>query len=560
MKASFTLAQLMLAAGLFGTSQLFGAANESNRDAGKYYQSAIAKKNQGDFDGALADFNNAIKLKPDYVEAFIGRGSAKYKKHDPEGALVDYEQAAKIKPELVEIPNRSGDTNKSSDSILLRPEAAKTAAQVLLLLDSKDYDQLAGLADKLRTSKDRYADGRWKLEDIYNGLVPKRMAPDEEWEKRLTALGRWSVSRPDSITARVAWANAIVQYAWKARGTGLADKVTEEGWQLFFKRLAEAAKVLKEAKALKEKCPFYWEVVLWADLGLQANKSRFNLDFDEAIKFEPDFVHFYTSRATYLLPRWYGSENEWHSDLINAADKIGGENGDLLYAQVLWHMHQRYNQITIEDDPQSRARSDKGFEVIEKRFPNSLAAKIEQAHLPFDAKYAKAVVFNQSGKAKHQKGDLAGAIADYNKAIETLPNNAIAYGNRGNLKRDKGDVEGALADYAKALELKPDHGMAYYNRGKLKQTKGDLVGAMADFNKAIELQPDFAFGYYARASLKQANRDYDGAIADFSKTISLKPTYADAYTARGNLKQYKGDKAGAAEDLNKAANLKAGGQ
>lgn len=49
--------------------------------------------------------------------------------------------------------------------------------------------------------------------------------------------------------------------------------------------------------------------------------------------------------------------------------------------------------------------------------------------------------------------DYAGAIQDYNKAIELNPKYAEAYFNRGGAKFNLQDVFGALADYSKAGEL-----------------------------------------------------------------------------------------------------------
>jgi len=513
-----------------------------------YCQRASVKLAKGDFSGALADYNKAIELKSDDVDAYIGRGDTKYKKGDPDGALADYDQAAKLKPDLAPVPNLA----RIHDAIATN----EIARQALTLLEATNYDKLDDLAAKLRSSKERYADGVWKLVCVYEGLVPSNRAPDEDWETRLSAIGRWAIARPESITARLAWANVLVAYAWKARGGGEVDTVSKEGWRLFGKRLIEAARVLKDAKALKEQCPLYWRVLMIDALGLQVDKTRFNAIFDEAIKAEPDCEGYYYRRAIYLLPQWYGSKGEWQSDLTKSADKIGGENGDMLYAQVVWNMHQSYDMNPFWEDPQSWMRVNKGFEVIEKRFPDSLAAKIERVHLAILANDARAAVYYNSGIDKRDKSDVAGAINDYNKAIEINPNYAKAYGNRGNLKRDKGDLDGALIDYNKAIEIKPDDVLTLYNRAVAKQTKGDLVGAMADFNKTIELQPGFAAGYYGRGALKQANRDYDGAIADYTKAIDLKPDFVQSlYTARGNLRQYKGDKDGAMADFNQAAKL-----
>jgi tetratricopeptide (TPR) repeat protein len=534
------------------------------RDAGYYYRKASVKLTNGDYSGALNDYNKAIQLKPDYVDAFVGRGETKYKKGDPDGALADYNKAAELKPDLVPTPD-----------LARTPEAIVTneiAKQAVALFESKNYDKLDELAAKLRSSKECYADGVWKLASVYDGLVPSNHASDEDWDARLLAIGNWAMARPDAITARVAWANLLVAYAWKARGSGEVDTVSKTGWRLFGQRLIEAARILKDANALKEQCPIYWRVLMTDALGLQFDKTRFNAIFDEAIKAEPDCEGYYYRRAIYLLPQWYGSEGEWQTDLTKSADQVGGEKGDMLYAQVVWNMHRRYDMDPFLDknleNNLSWARLDRGFGLIGKKFPAVLAVKIEQAQLAALFNDTQVMVLNHNGTVKDGKVDFAGAINDYNKAIAINPNYAKAYGNRGNAKSRKGDLDGALADLNRAIEIQPDYVIAFYNRASAKRAKGDMAGAMADFNKTIQLQPNFAAGYAGRAGLKQANGDYDGAIADFTKAIDLttkttdqKPDFVRGlYIARGNLRQYKGDKDGAAADFNQAAKFPKAGK
>ena len=50
----------------------------------------------GDIQGALADYNQAIRLKPDYAQAYLNRGVAKYELGDRQGALNDFRQAAPL--------------------------------------------------------------------------------------------------------------------------------------------------------------------------------------------------------------------------------------------------------------------------------------------------------------------------------------------------------------------------------------------------------------------------------------------------------------------------------
>ena len=107
------------------------------------------------------------------------------------------------------------------------------------------------------------------------------------------------------------------------------------------------------------------------------------------------------------------------------------------------------------------------------------------------------------GAAKIEKGDLDGAIADYNRAIELNPKDARAYYNRGIAKRAKGDLDGAIADFSRAIELDPKYAIAYNNRGIAKDDKGDLDGAIADYNRAIELDPKLAIAYNNRGNAEK---------------------------------------------------------
>ncbi|GCA76137.1 lipopolysaccharide assembly protein B [Microcystis aeruginosa NIES-2520] len=67
--------------------------------AAAYINRGIAKSDLGDKQGAIADYNQAIKIKPDYADAYLNRGVAKSDLGDKQGAIADYNQAIKIKPD-----------------------------------------------------------------------------------------------------------------------------------------------------------------------------------------------------------------------------------------------------------------------------------------------------------------------------------------------------------------------------------------------------------------------------------------------------------------------------
>jgi len=61
-----------------------------------------------DYDRAIADYNTAIQLKPDYAEAFNDRGFAYYLKGDAERAIADYSRAIALRPNYPKAYNSRG--------------------------------------------------------------------------------------------------------------------------------------------------------------------------------------------------------------------------------------------------------------------------------------------------------------------------------------------------------------------------------------------------------------------------------------------------------------------
>ncbi|MBD2461430.1 caspase family protein [Oscillatoria sp. FACHB-1407] len=61
-----------------------------------YAGRGVAKRALGDYQGAIEDYNEAIRLKPDYADDYNNRGAAKLALGDNQGALADYREAAKL--------------------------------------------------------------------------------------------------------------------------------------------------------------------------------------------------------------------------------------------------------------------------------------------------------------------------------------------------------------------------------------------------------------------------------------------------------------------------------
>jgi tetratricopeptide (TPR) repeat protein len=56
------------------------------------------KASQGNFQGAIADYSQAIKVKPNYSAAYSNRGIVRSALDDPEGAMADFNRAIDLNP------------------------------------------------------------------------------------------------------------------------------------------------------------------------------------------------------------------------------------------------------------------------------------------------------------------------------------------------------------------------------------------------------------------------------------------------------------------------------
>lgn len=145
----------------------------------------------------------------------------------------------------------------------------------------------------------------------------------------------------------------------------------------------------------------------------------------------------------------------------------------------------------------------------------------------------KFAAYFRRARAQFAKQDWDNSIADYNSAIQLLPDVAEAYNERGAAYDRKGDRERAISDYSTAIRIGPGNALAYGNRGLAHYKNEAYDLAIADFDEAIRLDPQYSVAYNGRGVAYSKKGDHRKAIADFTEAIRLKGFYANAYNNRG---------------------------
>jgi hypothetical protein len=229
--------------------------------------------------------------------------------------------------QLIMLPP-DGDPNAAEQN----PAQMNYEQRIAAMLVQGQYDDLDRLADKARRDKTRVTGGAWRLTHLYTGLTA--LTKTDTAEQNIGRLKNWVTVNPQSITARVALAQAYTKYAWAARTAATADKVTPEGWKLFNDRIATAHKVLDDAAKLEAKCPQWFSEMQTVALAENWEHDAAADLFARAVKFEPGYIPFYRDYANYLLPKWDGKPGEAADFAKQSADSIGGQQGDYLYFEI----------------------------------------------------------------------------------------------------------------------------------------------------------------------------------------------------------------------------------
>lgn len=112
---------------------IFFAYTSYGQTAEEYFQRGGVKIGSKDYEGALIEFNNGIKLNPNYPKAYNTRGLIKYMLKDFKGAMVDFDKTIELDPEYSDAyKNRGMIKNKNGEYYLAILDFDKALKLVLL--------------------------------------------------------------------------------------------------------------------------------------------------------------------------------------------------------------------------------------------------------------------------------------------------------------------------------------------------------------------------------------------------------------------------------------------
>lgn len=166
-----------------------------------------------------------------------------------------------------------------------------------------------------------------------------------------------------------------------------------------------------------------------------------------------------------------------------------------------------------------------------------------------------AELFFIQGNVAYTKGDYSKAIEFFTEAIQKTPSFADAYNNRGSAKLALDDLAGAIADFEKAASLDNDFVLAKYNLADALSNTERLDESLS-LLKAIENKyKDSSFYYVTLSNIYIQKNNFSEGQQVLQKALNLNKNNDKALTNLGFIQYQEKKYAEAKTNFEKAINL-----
>ena len=289
---------------------------------------------------------------------------------------------------------------------------------------------------------------------------------------------------------------AEVRLAWEARGSGLANTVTEAGWQGFHEHLERAGEHLAAAHQAKPNFPEAPAEMMEVMLGQSGDSRGW---FDKTVAAQIDYFPAYHRMLWSLRPRWGGSHEEMYAFGVECLQtKRFDTRVPEVFLTALNNIAEDAGSTAIYKQPGVYENANDYFTGLIAQnkkmttgtyYPSYHAAfawrcgRFDEARKRFDALGADLnerafLNFNVMGRlAASQAYAMRDGLAETVTAIEQ--------------QAAAGDVAGAAAAYGKAVApLAADDRARYYLRSREKQLQWQQQFAAGQW---VDIKPDKNF-------------------------------------------------------------------
>jgi len=558
--------------------------------AGPLVEQATAKYTAKDYAGAIPLYRQALEITPNDSGVHVDYASALQANDDFTTALSEYQKGFDLDPKNLDLlyfigalKENLGDGNSALK--LYREYVTKKPSAQFVSYAKARIDVLAkNPADvqKMQTTAER--ENSAKAGSLFDDAVKLQAAgqydeADAKYAQLVAAYpreGAYPYARGTNYQAKQDIPNAIIWYekavalaptnpdykrVLNTAKDGQAAIMMDAGVQKYnardFAGAIEAYKQTAAALPKNAKVHTNMAVAYQAMDNFAAARDEYQRGYDLDPKGEVDNLYF-MGPLDETLGRGKQALGDYTKYLQMAAKGTYAKAANDRY-QVLYFNANAVQKMATTKETEALTNANTAYnEAVQLQTEGKLDEAIAKYAVALQASPNADSVLYSLGTAKQAKGDLPGALAEYQKAAAINPKEATykkvikdaksglaapfleaAY-KKQTTKTDKGDYDlaGAIKDYSDALRYDDDPN-SHLNLGTAYQANKMLQQAMQEYLKAAQLDPKLNDAHYYLGTIYEALNQPKNAILEYRKYVQSAPTGQFVADAKERLKIVK---------------------
>ncbi len=433
-----------------------------------------------DPEGSVAQFRAAIKLRPQYENAWLNLGSTLFGMHKET-------EAASVFNQLIQIYPQSIDGHVALSKILLaqgKESAALQHLEKVIQLDSHNTFALAngGLIESRKGNLAKAV-----------GYIARALAQDPQSKPLQLALIELDLKRGETTEA----AALIDKIAHAAFLTGAQRQTLA----ILLLNYGLAEKGVELVSGDSDLTGLFWNAAM-AQAKQQFVKNRFRNTVNtlEAIRrLRPQDAEFHDL----LGLAWYEiGDAKKASDELQQAIQLEPRNPDWYFQLGLVYLKHHTPDLA---------------EIV---FEHGLAQLPDSAWLWLGL-----------GLSQHFKDDTGSAQKSVRKALLLDPGLVEGYVLLGDILETDGRLSEARDVFTQAIAKKPNLYIGYYYCGKVALEAGEsqTQQALTFLTRAVDLNPDFAEGHFERGRALEQSGKLQQAVAEYKASLAKDGNLSQAH-------------------------------
>jgi tetratricopeptide (TPR) repeat protein len=437
----------------------------------------IVKHKLEDTQGAIPDYDMAIKLNPDIAVAWLNRGIAKETLKIP-GFESDFAIAEQLDPKFAQFRKRLDAEQEREKQrrmygfVLPTPNQNQTQNQKTS--NQAGQNKTANQTANQQTTNQQTAQGK---QNATNGAAANQTtALAQNNATKTNPADSASVERENNkgpVTQKRSRRNIVVNDG---------GDVTE----------TEIARGMVQNKNVKiELQPEFIISIFHKDSVDYERLQYYSMEVDALNRKNNNHPFMLITNKPVKNDEWRSEEYKEDIRLWDKSIQTNKKNQDAYFNRAIYYeLLKNYNQ-SIDDYNRSIKIDGRNILAYFSR-ANAMMKRVDYIRMPGLLPEPTTLSLNGTKAAadapKEEKVlDYEEIIKDYESILYMNPRFIFAWFNMGNTKVKKKDYLGAINDFSKAIDLEPDFAEAYFNRGLTRIFLDDLEGGSLDLSKAGEL-------------------------------------------------------------------------